>query len=180
MQASGLMSSSTNGIRTPRSRLSKILVPAVGIMLTAITVGACGSSSATHASRVSTTSKPKVFVIQSGSGDRLLTAVKLPKAWTVDWNFRCQNPTTSRPFSLTTIDHSGSPANVTTQTGLAGGGNKPFKTAGSYRFAVTTTCGWKLTVGSTPKLPQTPVSVPPTSKAVTTTTATSGTKTPKP
>jgi hypothetical protein len=178
VKASGLRYSSTNGIVSLRSRLSKIVIPAVGIILTAITVGACGSSSATHAPTSAISQKPKEFVIQSGSGDRLLAAVKLPKAWTVDWNFRCQNPTTSRPFSLATIDHGGSPDNVTTQTGLAGGGNKPFNTAGSYRFAVTTTCGWKVTVGSTPTNPKTATTVP--SKAVTTTTTASSTKTSKP
>jgi hypothetical protein len=106
--------------------------------------------------------------------------VKLPKAWTVDWNFRCQNPTTSRPFSLATVEHGGPPDNVTTQTGLAGGGNKPFNTASSYRFAVTTTCGWKVTVVSTPTNPKTATTVPPKSKAVTTTTITSSSKTSKP
>jgi hypothetical protein len=178
MKASGLRFSSTNGTVTSRSRLSKIVIPAAGIMLTAITLGACGSSSATHAPTAAGTQKPKEFVLQSGSGDRLLTAVKLPKAWTVNWNFRCQNPTTSRPFSLATIDHGGSPDTVTTQTGLAGGGNKPFKTAGSYRFSVTTTCGWKLAVGSTPTNPKTPTTVPSKSKAATTTA--SSTKTSKP
>jgi hypothetical protein len=123
---------------------------------------------------------PKEFVLQSGSGDKLLTAVKLPKAWTVDWNFRCQNPTTSRPFSLAAIDHGGSPDKVTTQTGLAGGGNKPFNEAGSYRFAVTTTCGWRLTVGSTLTNPKTATTVPSKSNAVTTTTTASSTKTSKP
>jgi hypothetical protein len=179
MQASGLRHGSTNSLVTSRSRLSRIVIPAVGVMLTAIGVGACGSSSATHAPTAAATQKPKEFVLQSGSGDRLLTAVKLPKAWTVDWNFRCQNPTSSRPFSLTTTDHDGSPDNVTTQTGLAGGGHKPFTTAGSYRFAVTTTCGWKVTVGSTPTNPQTETTVPTRSKAATTTTA-SSTKTSKP
>jgi hypothetical protein len=179
MKASGLRFSRTNGILSSPSRLSKIVIPAVGIVVAAIGVGACGSSSATHAPTAATR-KPKEFVTQSGYGDRLLTAVKLPKAWTVNWNFRCQNPTTSRPFSLATIDHGGSPDNVTTQTGLAGGGNKPFNTAGSYRFAVTTTCGWKVTVGSTPTNPKTATTVPPKSKAVTTTTITSSTKTSRP
>lgn len=180
MKASRLRSSSTNGIGTWRSRLSKIVIPAVGIMLAAIGAGACGSSSATRAPTAVTTLNPKEFVAQSGSGDRLLTAVKLPKAWTVDWNFRCQNPTTSRPFSLATIGHGGRPDDVTTQTGLAGGGNKPFNTAGTYRFAVTTTCRWKVTVGSTPTDPKTAITVPSRSKAVTTTPTTSSTKTTQP
>jgi hypothetical protein len=167
MKAYGLRCDSTNAIGTSRSQLSKIVIPAMGIMLTAIGVAACGSSSAGHAPTAATTQQPKEFVIQSGSGDKLLAAVRLPKAWTVNWNFRCQNPSTSRPFSLATIDHGGSPDNVTTQTGLAGGGNKPFKTAGNYRFAVTTTCGWKVTVGSTPTNPKTATTVPTTSKAAT-------------
>jgi hypothetical protein len=180
MKASGLRYGRTNGIVTSRSRLSKIVMPTVGIMLAAIGVTACGISSAAHAPTAAATQKPKEFVIQSGSGDKLLAAVKLPKAWTVNWNFRCQNPTTSRPFSLTTIDHGGAPDNVTNQTGLAGGGNKPFKTAGNYRFSVTTTCGWKVTVGSTPTNPKTPTTVPPASKAVTTTTVKSSAKASKP
>ncbi len=179
MKASGMRYGSTHGIVTSRLRLSKIMIPTMGLTLVAIGVAACGSPSAAHAP-TATAQKPKEFVIQSGSGDKLLTAVKLPKAWTVNWNFRCQNPTTSRPFSLATIDHRGSPENVTTQTGLAGGGNKPFKTAGSYRFSVTTTCGWKVTVGSTPTTPKTPTTVPPASKAITTTTDKSSAKASKP
>lgn len=179
MKASDLGYGSTNGILPSRWRLSKIVIPAVGIILAAISVGACGSSSATH-TPTAAAQKPKEFVTQSGSGDRLLTAVKLPKAWTVNWNFRCQNPTTSRPFSLATIAHGGSPDNVTTQTGLAGGGNKPFNMAGSYRFAVKTTCGWKVTVASTPTNPKTATTVPPRSKAATTTPTTASTKTSRP
>jgi hypothetical protein len=59
MKASGLRLSSTNDIVTSRSRLSKMVIPAVGIMLTAIIVGACGSSSATHAPTAATTQKPE-------------------------------------------------------------------------------------------------------------------------
>jgi hypothetical protein len=39
---------------------------------------------------------------------------------------------------------------LTDQTGLGGGGQKPFTRSGRYGFAINTSCGWDLTVESTP------------------------------
>ena len=49
---------------------------------------------------------------------------------------------------LTATPSGGSTTQVTNQNGLEGGGYHPFTTAGTYTFAVTTTCSWKVVVGT--------------------------------
>jgi len=48
------------------------------------------------------------------------------------------------------------------QIGLGGGGQRPFTKSGTYRFAMKTTCSWKVSVASKP---------PSVAKSATTTTA---------
>ncbi len=117
----------------------------VTLVLMATLVEACGSSSPSSAP---TSNKP--FVQQSGTGDKVISSVVLPSKWTVTWQFTCENPATARPFALTATKQATSPITVTDQTGLGGGGHKPYTTSGTYSFGVTTTCNWKLTVGPTP------------------------------
>jgi hypothetical protein len=69
----------------------------------------------------------------------------------VTWRFDCQNlPKKAGTFVLSSTEQGRSSARLTDQTGLGGGGQKPSTVPGTYSFAITTTCGWKLTVGTTP------------------------------
>jgi hypothetical protein len=112
---------------------------------------ACGSSSASP----STTGPgaTKQYLSESGTGKKVLDAMTYPAATTVSWTFDCQSPSTTGTFALTTTKSGKSPVDLTSQTGLGGGGHKPMAGAGKYGFGVTTTCGWKVTVGSTPTVP---------------------------
>lgn len=92
---------------------------------------------------------PAQFLQQSGYGNKTLVSVALPASWTVTWAFTCTDPAKG-PFSLTSSVSGGSPVSITAQTGLGGGGHKPLSGAGTYTFVVTTTCGWKVSVGDTP------------------------------
>jgi len=53
---------------------------------------------------------------------------------------------------LTSTRQGGSPVQQTKQTGLGGGGQKPFSASGKYSFAVTTTCTWTISAGPIPKV----------------------------
>ncbi len=135
------------------SRASRVLLSAAIVAVSASAIAACSSSAAPPTSTSATPAAAKQYLQESGTGDKLLSAVTLPQAWTVSWTFNCQDASTSGTFSLTTTKNDGKPVSVTNQTGLGGGGHKPFTVAGKYGFAVTTTCGWKATVSSTPKTP---------------------------
>lgn len=182
MKASGCKDNNMAG-NAWRSRLPKIAVPALGMVLAATAVtastlpGTSGASTTKTTSATKTKAAPKVkqYLVKSGSGDKVLSAVKLPGAWTVGWTFDCQSPSTKGTFALSTTASGGTPVSVTSQTGLGGGGHKPFNNkAGSYGFAVSTTCGWKVTVGSTPVVP---VTASTKSKSVATTTTKPGSST---
>jgi hypothetical protein len=143
---------------------SRIVVLITGFALLATVAAACGSSSASPKS--TKVSAAKQFLSQSGTGDKVLTSVTLPKAWTTTWNFDCQTPSAAGNFVLTSTKAGGAPVSLTNQTGLGGGGHKPSTSAGKYSFNVETTCGWKVSVASTPAIPTTP----PKSAVTTTTT----------
>ena len=115
------------------------------VVLVSLLMTACSSSSTTAAAPRSP-SDP--YVNQSGTGNKTLAAVALPSLWTVTWRFDCEDPSTRRPFELTATKAGASPVTVTKQTGLGGGGFKPFRTAGTFTFAVTTSCGWTVSVRS--------------------------------
>ncbi len=133
------------------SRRAKMIVPIVGLAFFAVVGAACGSSSASP-----TTTGPggtKQYLSESGTGNKVLEAMTYPAATTVSWTFDCQTPATTGTFALTTTKSGKAPVSLTSQTGLGGGGHKPMAGAGKYGFGVTTTCGWKVTVGSTPTSP---------------------------
>ena len=93
----------------------------------------------------------KVYLKSAGSGNRALSSVQLPAEWTVVWRFDCQNVANKRgTFVLSSTAQGASPVKLTDQTGLGGGGQKPFTRSGRYGFAINTSCGWDLTVESTP------------------------------
>jgi hypothetical protein len=106
------------------------------------------------AARSKPTPKPavlKVYLKSAGSGNKALSSVNLPAGWTVVWRFDCQNLAKQRgTFVLSSTAQGASPVKLTDQTGLGGGGQKPFTRPGRYGFAINTSCGWDLTVESTP------------------------------
>ena len=127
-----------------RSATSTIRVLVVAVLT--VVVSACGSSST---SPTTTTATGTAFLRQTGTGDRSLAPVTLPAKWTVAWRFDCSNRSVAGPFTLTASTRGGAPVTVTTQSGLGGGGYKPSTIPGRTTFAVTTTCGWSIIVGST-------------------------------
>jgi len=167
-----------------RRRPALVALSVPGIAVLAIMAAACGSSSSTAASTsttkatgstvggasTTTIAVAKSYLEASGTGNKMLASVVLPAAWTVSWTFDCKTPSTTGTFLLTSAKVGGTPVNVTKQTGLGGGGHKPYSTSGSYQFAVTSACGWKVNVATTPNSPT-------TSSASTTTSAPSVTPT---
>jgi hypothetical protein len=96
----------------------------------------------------------KVYLKNAGSGNRALPSVNLPGEWTVVWRFDCQNVAKQRgTFVLSSTAKDSRALKLTEQTGLGGGGQRPFTKAGRYSFAINTSCGWDLTVESTPPPP---------------------------
>jgi hypothetical protein len=164
----------SRGTRSSRSsrQTMKRWVPVMSVTLLAI-MGAVGNVSIAAASARPKTLVPtasKMYFSHTGVGDKKLYAAHLPKAWTVAWTFDCQSPATTDAFVLTSAKVGKKSSNVAFQSGLGGGGYKAFHGKGSYKFGVTTTCGWKVTVGhshSTGKSNQTKMSIP---RATTTTT----------
>ena len=90
-----------------------------------------------------------MLISKSGTTDGTLGPVVLPAAWTVSWSFECPN-SKKGTFVLSATAVGGLPVTVTNQTGLGGGGHKPYTTSGSYSFAVKTTCAWNVKAGVTP------------------------------
>ena len=75
----------------------------------------------------------------------------VPPKSSVVWRFDCQNAPKQRGTFVLSSKEQGQPAvKLTDQTGLGGGGQKPFMQSGRYSFGVNTSCGWDLTVESTP------------------------------
>ena len=68
---------------------------AVGLLaLLGLTLAACSSNS------TSATTADAV-IHQSGTSNKTIASVDLPKKWRVTWRFNCTNPVTARPFALT-------------------------------------------------------------------------------
>jgi len=107
---------------------------------------ACGSSPST--TTVSTHPAGVPYLSRTGTGNATLPQIALPSTWTLVWRFNCTSPATRRSFLLTSTPSGGSTTQVTNQTGLEGGGYRPFHTSGNFTFAVTTTCSWQVLVGT--------------------------------
>ena len=88
---------------------------------------------------------------RSGTGNRELSSMMVPPKSSVVWRFDCQNAPKQRgTFVLSSKEQGQMAVKLTDQTGLGGGGQKPFTQSGRYSFGVNTPCGWDLTVESTP------------------------------
>jgi hypothetical protein len=105
-------------------------------------------------------SAPKYYLQKAGTGNKVLSSVALPSKWYLLWTFNCGAKRGT--FKLTSTKKGQPLLAVTDQTGLGGGGQRPFTKSGTYRFAMRTTCSWKVTVASKP---------PSAAKSTTTTTA---------
>jgi hypothetical protein len=102
---------------------------------------------------------PKYYLQKSGTGNEVLSSVALPSKWYLIWRFDCG---VKRGTYVLTSTKKGQPSiTVANQTGLGGGGQRPFTKSGAYSFAMKTTCSWKVTVAS---------SLPVVAKSTTTTT----------
>ncbi len=145
-------------MRAPKAAAA--VAVALGFLL-----AACSSSPSAATS--TTASVRAVYLDKSGTGSKSIPAVTLPGKWTAAWRFICGQSPGGKTFVLTTTDHGGSPTVVTNQTGLGGGGQKPYTKSGNYSFQIKTACVWKLSVKPTPKT--TPHSTTATTKVPTTT-----------
>ena len=85
-------------------------------------------------------------------GSKTLRSVTLPSKWYLTWTFDCGAKkgtfllTSTRQGSKSSVDVNSAKG----QTGLGGGGQRPFARAGTYKFAVATICSWKVTASSAP------------------------------
>ncbi len=148
MKASG--STPTMGLSSrPRPRSTRRVFRATAITVVAISAAACGQ--AARSASPTTTTASKHFLQLSGTGDKAIAAMPLPSRWTLAWKFDCQSPGTTGTFQLLATRRGGTPVSVTNQTGLGGGGQKPFTQSGTFSFAVKTTCSWKVSTATTPR-----------------------------
>ena len=107
-----------------------------------------------------TTTAPKYYLQKAGTGSKVLSTVALPAKWYLIWRFDCG--VKRGTFVLTSTKTGQSALSVADQTGLGGGGQRPYTKAGTYKFAMKTTCSWKVTAAS---------SIPAVASSTTTTTA---------
>jgi hypothetical protein len=141
-----------------RRRPSRCLSSALAAVLFAALMAVCGSAAATtsaasaasvarsSAAPMSVAAAPRYYLRQSGNGNKVLRAVSLPSKWYLVWRFDCG--TKRGTFVLTSTKKGLSPFTVTRQTGLGGGGQRPFIKAGRYQFGIRTTCPWKVAAAS--------------------------------
>ncbi len=153
---------STHDCKTrPRLFPPEFLASAVTVALFATVVALGGSASATTTSSsralitrspaavTSTAAGTKYYLQQSGTGNKVLRSVALPSKWYLTWRFDCG--TKKGDFVLTSTRKGQSPLTVAHQgPGLGGGGQKPYKKAGTYKFAIKTTCSWVVSVSASP------------------------------
>ncbi len=119
------------------------------------TAGGPGAAAATRTpisrgpSATSSVAAVKYYLRQSGTGSKVLHPVALPSRWYLTWKFDCG--TKKGDFVLTANRKSQSTFTVAHQgPGLGGGGQLPYKKAGTYRFTIKTTCTWNLSASSGP------------------------------
>jgi len=141
----------------PAPRWSRTVIFPMAVAVFAGSMALCGAAgaSALHSSPVATSrAKPaaaKVYLQRSGTGNRAFSPMMVPPKSSVVWRFDCQNAPKQRgTFVLSSKEQGRSSVKLTDQTGLGGGGQKPFAQSGRYSFGINTACGWSLTVESTP------------------------------
>jgi hypothetical protein len=140
-----------------RPRLSRTIIFPMSVAVFAGSIALCGAAGASnlHSSPVAASRvKPaatKIYMQRSGTGNKEISSMMVPPKSSVVWRFDCQNAPKQRgTFVLSSTEQGRSAVKLTDQTGLGGGGQKPFMQSGRYSFGVNTSCGWTLTVESTP------------------------------
>ena len=126
-------------IRTTR------LIALVAIATSSALVTACSSN---PAPTVATHPPGLPYLSRAGTGAATLPSIALPSKWTLIWHFNCMNPASRRSFVLNSTPDGGKATMVTNQTGLEGGGYRPFTKSGVFTFAVSTTCSWRVLAGT--------------------------------
>lgn len=123
---------------------------AVGGSASAATTGGSGAGvSASSSAAVTPATAVKYYLRQAGTGNKVLHAVALPSKWYLTWKFDCGS---KKGYFLLTSTRKGAKAVTVARQGpgLGGGGQLPYKKAGSYRFAVKTACAWTVSASSVP------------------------------
>jgi hypothetical protein len=128
---------------------------AVAVLAGSVALCGVASASSLHGSPMAKGApKPpasKIYMQRSGVGNRETSSTMVPPRSSILWRFDCQNAPKQRgTFVLSSKEQGQMSVRLTDQTGLGGGGQKPFARAGRYTFGVNTPCGWSLTVESTP------------------------------
>ena len=143
-----------------RRRSSRILASGLALAFLGTLVAAGGFSSASQAASyrasnmipssaaIVSTTAPKYYLQKSGTGNKVLSSVTLPAKWYLIWRFDCGVKRGN--FQLTSTKTGQSSLSVADQTGLGGGGQRPYTKAGTYKFAMKTACSWKVTAASSP------------------------------
>lgn len=135
----------------PSVRSRRQIAAAVSAVALATTMAACSSSSSGSTTSTTATANTRaVYVNKSGLGNGSISTVTLPKNWTLTWKFVCDQTGGAKPFVLSVTAQGGTRTVVTNQTGLGGGGHKPYTSSGDYSFQVQTPCTWNVTVKPTP------------------------------
>ena len=129
----------------------------MAVAVFASSVALCGAAGASTLPRSPVTTSqakpaaPKIYMQRSGTGNKEIASMMVPPKSSVVWRFDCQNAPKQRgTFVLSSTEQGRSADKLTDQTGLGGGGQKPFMQSGRYSFGVNTSCGWTVTVESTP------------------------------
>jgi hypothetical protein len=128
---------------------------AIAVLAASVALPGAASASVLHGSpALKASPKPaasKIYMQRSGTGNREIPSLMVPPKSSVVWRFDCQNAPKQRgTFVLSSKEQGQMAVKVTDQTGLGGGGQKPFRQSGRYTFGVNTSCGWDLMVESTP------------------------------
>ena len=157
MKPSSLLGTGPPLATRSRPRLSRsILFPmAIAVLAGSVALSGAASASSLHGSPAAKASpKPaaaKIYMQRSGTGNREISSLMVPPKSSVVWRFDCQNaPKQKGTFVLSSKEQGQASVKLTDQTGLGGGGQKPFMQSGRYTFGVNTSCGWDLMVESTP------------------------------
>jgi len=141
----------------PAPRWSRTVIFPMTVAVFAGSIALCGASGASALPSSPVTASltkpaaPKIYMQRSGTGNKEIASIMVPPKSSVVWRFDCQNAPKQRgTFVLSSTEQGRSADKLTDQTGLGGGGQKPFMQSGRYSFGVNTSCGWTVTVESTP------------------------------
>ena len=146
----------------PSRGIALVVMVALGAMVATCSSSPSGSTASTTPHAIG-----GAYLTRSGTGATTTAAVALPAKWTAAWKFDCDQSGGGKSFVLTAIDHGSSRTVITDQTGLGGGGQKPYSKSGEYRFAIKTACSWNVSAKPTPRSTQQLAATTPKSSTTT-------------